>query len=48
MEMRKADVKLFIKNHKEMDIWSSECFTHLADMVKFEKHNGKINLMKKK
>ena len=35
--MVKADVWSFIKNPGEMDIWSAEYFTQLADMVLFEK-----------
>ena len=37
MEMVKADVRPFIKNPGEMDIWSTEYFTQLADMILFEK-----------
>ncbi|MBA4409285.1 MAG: hypothetical protein C0397_07670 [Odoribacter sp.] len=37
MEMVKADVRPFIKNPGEMDIWSTEYFTHLADMIQFGK-----------
>ena len=37
MEMVKADVRPFIKNPGEMDIWSMEYFTQLADMILFEK-----------
>ena len=37
IEMVKADVRPFIKNPGEMDIWSAEYFTQLADMVLFEK-----------
>ena len=39
MEMVKADVRPFIKNPGEMDIWSSEYFMHLADMIRFEKQD---------
>lgn len=37
IEMATADVKPFIKNPKELDIWSIDYFTHLADMIKFNK-----------
>ena len=37
MEMVKADVRPFIKNPEEMDIWSTEYFMHVADMIRFEK-----------
>ena len=37
IEMVKADVRPFIKNPGEMDIWSTEYFTQLADMILFEK-----------
>ncbi|MDP3915424.1 MAG: nucleotidyl transferase AbiEii/AbiGii toxin family protein [Bacteroidota bacterium] len=37
MEMVKADVRPFIKNPGEMDIWSKEYFTHLADLIQFGK-----------
>ncbi len=36
MEMVKADVRPFIKNPGEMDIWSTEYFMHVADMIRFE------------
>ena len=36
MELVKADVRPFIKNPGEMDIWWSEYFMHLADMIRFE------------
>ncbi len=36
IEMVKADVRPFIKNPVELDIWSTEYFTHLADMIRFE------------
>ena len=39
MEMVKADVSPFIKNPKEMDIWSTEYFIHVADMIRFEKQD---------
>ena len=31
-----ADVSPFIKNTKELDIWSTDYFLQLADMIKFE------------
>jgi len=34
IEMVKADVRPFIKNPVELDIWSTEYFTHLADMIR--------------
>lgn len=37
MEMVKADIRPFIKNPGEMDIWSAEYFMHVADMIRFEK-----------
>lgn len=36
IEMVKADVRPFIKNTKELDIWSGEYFLQLAGMIKFE------------
>lgn len=36
IEMIKADVHPFIKNPGEMDIWSREYFTHLAELIRFE------------
>lgn len=36
IEMVKADVRPFIKNTKELDIWSNDYFLQLAEMVKFE------------
>lgn len=39
MEMVKADVSPFIKNPGEMDIWSTEYFMHMADMIRFEKQD---------
>ena len=36
MELVKADVWPFIKNPGEMDIWSTEYFMHVADMIRFE------------
>lgn len=35
IEMVKADVRPFIKNTKELEIWSREYFLQLADMVRF-------------
>ena len=32
----KSDVLPFVKNPKELDIWSNDYFVQLADMVKFE------------
>ncbi len=32
----KDDVIPFIKNIKELDIWSNDYFVQLADMIKFE------------
>lgn len=40
MEMVKADVSPFIKNPEEMDIWSTEYFTHLAEIIQFGKSIG--------
>ena len=37
MEMVKADVKPFIKNSEELEIWSTAYFTHLAEMIQFGK-----------
>jgi predicted nucleotidyltransferase component of viral defense system len=39
IEMVKADVRPFIKNPGEMDIWSTEYFTQLVDMILFDKYN---------
>ncbi len=36
IEMVIADVSPFIKNTKELDIWSTDYFLQLADMIKFE------------
>ena len=36
IEMVKADVSPFIKNTKDLDIWSTDYFLQLADMIKFE------------
>ncbi len=35
IEMVKADVRPFIKNRDEMEIWSQEYFIQLADMIQF-------------
>ena len=32
----KSDVLPFVRNPKELDIWSNDYFVHLADMMKFE------------
>jgi hypothetical protein len=39
MELVKADVRPFIKDPEEMDIWSTEYFMHVADMIRFEKED---------
>jgi predicted nucleotidyltransferase component of viral defense system len=36
IELVKADVRPFIKNHQELDIWSVDYFTQLTDMIQFE------------
>jgi predicted nucleotidyltransferase component of viral defense system len=36
IEMVKADVRPFIKNPGELDIWSTDYFLQLVDMIKFE------------
>lgn len=36
IKMVKADVMPFIRNPKDLDIWSNEYFLQLADMMKFE------------
>mgnify|MGYP000911012308 CR=1 FL=1 len=36
IELVKADVKPFIKNPQEMDIWSTDYFMQLVDMIRFE------------
>lgn len=36
IEMVKNDVRPFIKNPSEMDIWSDNYFTQLVDMIRFE------------
>ena len=36
IEMVKADVRPFIKNTKELNIWSKDYFLQLAGMIKFE------------
>jgi len=35
IDLVKADVKPFLKNPSEMDIWSTEYFTQLVDMIKY-------------
>ncbi|MEI8087483.1 MAG: nucleotidyl transferase AbiEii/AbiGii toxin family protein [Paludibacter sp.] len=35
IDLVKADVKPFLKNSSEMDIWSTEYFTQLVDMIKY-------------
>lgn len=32
----KGDVLPFVRNPKELDIWSNDFFVQLADMMKFE------------
>jgi predicted nucleotidyltransferase component of viral defense system len=36
IEMVKADVSPFVRNMKDLDVWSTDYFLQLADMVKFE------------
>jgi hypothetical protein len=36
IESVKTDLRPFIKNHQEMDIWSVDYFTQLTDMMLFE------------
>ena len=36
IEMVKSDVRPFIRNHNDMEIWSAEYFSHLVDMIRFE------------
>ena len=36
MNQVKSDVLPFVKNTKELDIWSNDYFVQLADMMKFE------------
>ena len=36
IEMVKADVRPFIKNEEELNVWSNEYFIQLANMIKFE------------
>jgi len=36
INMVKVDVNPFIKNHKEMSIWSTDYFIQLVDMIRFE------------
>jgi len=35
IDLVKADVKPFLKNPSEMDIWSTEYFTQLVDMIQY-------------
>ena len=35
IELVKADVKPFLKNPSEMEIWSTEYFTQLVDMIQY-------------
>jgi len=37
IEAVKNDVRPFLKNPQEMEIWSTEYFLHLANMIRFEK-----------
>jgi len=37
IEMVKNDVRPFLKNPQEMDIWSTEYFLQLVDIIRFEK-----------
>jgi hypothetical protein len=39
IETVKNDVRPFIKNPSEMDIWSNDYFTQLVDMIRFAKSN---------
>lgn len=36
IESIKADIRPFIRNHQEMDIWSVDYFTQLTEMIQFE------------
>lgn len=36
IEMVKSDVRPFIRNHNDMEIWSTEYFSQLVDMIRFE------------
>jgi hypothetical protein len=36
IEIEKADVRPFIKDPREMDIWSADYFMQLVDMIRFE------------
>lgn len=36
MNQVKSDVLPFVKNPKELDIWSNDYFVQLVDMMKFE------------
>ena len=35
IESVKADALRFVENREELDIWSSDYFLQLADMIKF-------------
>ena len=37
IEAVKNDVRPFLRNPQEMDIWSTDYFLQLADMMRFEK-----------
>lgn len=36
IDMAKRDVEPFIKNPKELDIWSNDYFLQLADMIQYQ------------
>ena len=36
IEMVKSDVRPFIRNHNDMEIWPAEYFSQLVDMIRFE------------
>jgi hypothetical protein len=36
IDMVKRDVRPFIRNQEELDIWSTDYFIQLVDMIKFE------------
>lgn len=36
IEMVKNDVRPFIRNHNEIQIWSADYFSQLADMIRFK------------
>ena len=36
IKMVKSDVRPFIRNHNDMEIWSAEYFSQLVDMIRFE------------